>query len=94
MIEELNPPGKTGKHRGFMVINDMMIDSRMNDFILSFKRIMPQKKLEKYIEYYWISKSNNHINHSAKIIQDGSIYIFLFEAEYNIKMNRSTYSNS
>ena len=80
-------------HKHFVIINDMMINGKMDDFILSFKRILPQRSLKKYIEYYWISKSMNPVNHSAKIIQDGSIYIlFLFDAEYDIKMNNESFT--
>ena len=94
MKEILNLQERVDEHKNFVIINDMIIDSKMDDFILSFKRIFPQKRLEKYIEYFWISKSNNPINHSAKIIQDGSIYVlFLFDAEYNIKMNNKSFTN-
>jgi AraC-like DNA-binding protein len=94
MEEILNPSERIEDPKQFVIINDMMIDSKMDDFILSFKRFFPQKRLEKYIDYYWISKSNSPINHSAKIIQDGSIYIlFLFDAEYNIKMNNGNFTN-
>ncbi len=85
---------KTDKYRRFVIINDMMIDSRKDDFILSFKKILPQKRLNRYIEYYWISKSNNPTDLTAKIIQDGSVYIlFLFDAEYGIKMNNEDFIN-
>ncbi len=81
-------------HKPFVIINDMMIDGKMDDFLLSFRRILPQRILKKYIEYYWISKSKHPVNHSAKIIQDGSIYIlFLFDAEYDIKMNNESFTN-
>ncbi len=85
---------KTDKYKRFVIINDMMIDNRKDDFILSFKKILPQKSLKKYIEYYWISKSKNPIELTAKIIQDGSVYIlFMFDAEYGIKMNDEDFTN-
>ncbi len=94
MKEIINPSERIDANKPLVIINDMMIDSRMDDFILSFMRIFPQNRLEKYIEYFWISKSNRPINHSAKIILDGSIYIlFLFDAEYNIKMNNENFTN-
>ena len=94
MKEILNRQERIDEHKKFVIINDMMIDSRMDNFISSFRRILPQNRLKRYIDYYWISKSNRPINHSAKIIQDGSIFIlFLFDAEYNIKMNKENFTN-
>ena len=82
---------KTDAH--ITIINDMMFETKLNNSDLYFQKIFPRKKLSQFIDYYWISRSGNPVEYSAKIIQDGSIYmLFLFDAEYKIKMNEDNFT--
>ena len=76
------------------IINDMMFEKSMNNSFLFFKKILPHKELQNYIEYFWISKSDSPIDQCARIIQDGCIYmLFLFDAEYRLKMNKTDFAD-